>query len=456
MIELTTDEIAMAVGGRRIGTDTVVRAVAADSRALPADALFVALLGDRDGHAFVPAALTAGAAAVMVEREDAVPDGASAVVVGDTWAALRALASEVRGRVGPMVVAITGSVGKTTTKDLVAAACGDTHQTLASTGSHNNELGVPETLLRLRPSTEVVVVEVGARGIGHIALLMPMVQPDVAIVTAVGQGAHLSEFGSLDAIAIAKAELVLGLRSDGVAVLNLDDPLVAGMATKAPGRVVTFSAAGNPAADFRALEVVLDGAARPSFVVVSSTGQARVQLPLAGVHHVGNALAALAAATCVGVPLEDAAAGLTNAKVSAWRSEVLDVAGVRILSDAYNANPTSMLAALDALAAMDVTGRRWAVLGTMAELGADHVDGHRRVGRRAAEVADVVLVVGGNAEGIAEAAHEAASAEVRVAADVVAAAGILDAQPGDAVLVKASRVAGLERIVVSLMAGVQP
>ncbi len=457
MIELTTQDIARRVSGRHVGDDVVVAGLGADSRQLPDRALFVALPprgvedDERDGHDFLAAAASAGAVAALVEREDALPTGLPGIVVDDSWLAIALLAGSVRAQLAPRVIALTGSVGKTTTKDLVRAACSATFRTVAAQGSFNNELGVPLTLLSIAPDTEVAVVEIGARGVGHIASLMPAVRPDVAIVTMVA-GAHLEQFGDLDTVALAKGEIVEGLGSDGIAVLNHDDDRVRAMASRHEGRSLTFSANGAAEADLRAADVVLDEHARASFTAQTPWGSAQVELPLAGRHHVGNALAALAAACSCDVPLAAAAAGLRDAAVSQWRSSVEDVAGVRLLNDAYNANPTSTLAALDSLAALGVPGRRWAVLGIMAELGPDHVDGHLRVGRRAAEVADVLLVVGESAAGIADGAREAGTTDVRTAEDVDAALAVLaEVQGGDAVLVKASRSGGLERVAQGLV-----
>ncbi len=457
MIPLTLDDVARRTGGRAVGDPSAtVQDVGADSRRLPDDALFVALPprgveeGERDGHDFVDAAFAAGAVGALVERED-VLDGRPGVVVDDTWSAIARLAGSVRAELGPKVVALTGSVGKTTTKDLIRAACQSQRETVAARGSFNNELGVPLTLLSLTPATEVAVVEIGARGIGHIASLMPAVRPDVSIVTIVA-GAHLEQFGSLDGVAKGKGEIVEGLGPEGTAVLNLDDHRVRAMADRHDGAVLTFSASGDRAADLWASDVALDDHARATFTAHTPWGTAEVRLPLAGRHHVGNALAALAAAGAVGVDLAAAAGALATAEVSQWRSSVEDVGGVRVLNDAYNANPTSTVAALDALREMDVPGRRFAVLGIMAELGDDHVPGHRRVGEHAVGCCDVLVVVGDAAEHIA-----AAASEVVVGGDgdrvvevrrVPAAEGALevlgDVRPGDAVLVKASRSGGLE------------
>jgi UDP-N-acetylmuramoyl-tripeptide--D-alanyl-D-alanine ligase len=454
MIVLKTREIAALVHGHQVGPEVTVTGISADSRAVSSGELFVALRDARDGHDFLASAFANGATAALVERVEALPNGMAGIVVADTWQAIATLAGAVRTRLAPQVVAVTGSVGKTTTKDLIAAAIRSSRVTVASEGSFNNELGVPLTLLELAPDTEVAVIEVGSRGAGHIASLMGIVRPDVAVVTAVGGGAHLETFGTIEALIAAKAELVQGLGVDGVAVLNMDDDAVRSMAAAAPGAVVLFSALGSNDADVRAVDVTLDAMARASFTVHCSQGQAQVSLPLAGVQHVGNALASLAVAVHLGVDLQIAADALATAPVSQWRSELIDVHGIRVLNDAYNANPTSMVAALDALAAMDLPGRRIAVLGAMAELGPDQDDGHRRVGVHASGAVDQIIVVGAGAAGIAAAAREHGATDVIEVDDVAGAIAALHARKGDGVLVKASRVAGLERLVDAMASGV--
>jgi UDP-N-acetylmuramoyl-tripeptide--D-alanyl-D-alanine ligase len=428
--------------------------VATDSRDLPAGALFVALRGERaDGHDHVPDAVRGGAAAVLVERAT---DGLDvpAVVVEDTWKALRDLALAVRERVGPITVAITGSLGKTTTKDLVRATVGAGRRVVAARGSFNNELGVPLTLLALEQDTEVLVAEIGARDVGHIAMLAPLVAPAISVVTAVAP-VHLEVFGTVEAIARAKRELVEALDEDGVAVLNLDDPRVAAMAEAAP-EVLGYGI--ESPADVTAQDIVLDERARASFTVVSPWGKARVTLPLAGRHHVGNALAAIAVACLIGVSLEAATAALTDAAVSPWRGEVLDAAGVVVLNDAYNANPTATIAALKTLTAIRRSGSTWAVLGVMAEIGASADREHHRVGERCGSLGvDHLVAVGEHGDALAEGARSGGLRPDRVhrVADADAALNLLTArvEPGDVVLVKASRVAGLERVAAGLAAG---
>lgn len=460
MIPLRLDEVAAATGGRLEAPSadaaaTRVSAVTTDSRAVPDGSLFVALRAERDGHRFVPDAVEAGAVAVLVERPGTTAGDVPAVVVADTWQALADLAGAVRGRVAPTTVAITGSVGKTTTKDLTSTALASGgHRVVAARGSFNNELGVPLTCLAVEEDTEMLVLEIGSRGVGHIRSLMPLARPDVAVVTAVS-AAHLETFGDVDTVARAKSELVEALDPAGSAVLNAADPRVASMRDVAPGRVVTFSDDATVAADVAATDVTLDRRARPEFVVHSPWGRAAVRLGLAGRHHVGNALAALAAAGLLGVGLEEAAGSLATATVSRWRSEVVEADGVVVLNDAYNANPSSTRAALDAVGAMDAR-RRWAVLGHMAELGASSAADHEAVGAYAAGAGlDGLVVVGDRAEDIATGAARAGMDPDRLwrVADAGAALDVLAGRvgDGDAVLVKASRVGGLEEVADGLL-----
>jgi len=456
MIALTLEQLADVVGGDLSdGADgaTVVRGVTIDSRDVVPGDLFVALAGTRtDGHRFVVSALAAGAAGALVAAEHLDDSAAAAVVVDDPGDALLALGAWVRDTVDPTVVAVTGSNGKTTTKDLTAAALRD-RAVVANQGSFNNELGVPLTCCRLASDTEVLVSELGMRGAGQIAELAVLLRPSIGIVTSVAP-VHLELLGTIEAIAEAKGELVEALEPDGVAVLAADDPLVTAMADRTAARVVTFGRSAG--ADFRASDVELDDAARAHFVLDGPGGRHDVVVPVPGIHNVGNALAALAAATAAGVELPAAVAGLRDARVSPWRLQLETIGGIRVLNDAYNANPTSVAAALRTLCALPTEGRRWAVLGTMAEIGATSAGEHHRMGRVVAELGvDALVTVGDTAAGIAEGANAddpAGRAQRWAVGDVEAAAGLLADHVGarDVVLVKASRSAGLERVVTRL------
>ncbi len=455
MIALTLEQLAEVVGGDVVdpgSAGATVTGVTIDSRGVVPGDLFVALAGSRtDGHRFVDAALDGGAggALVAVDRIAEVRPGLAAVAVDDPADALLALGAWVRDEVDPTVVAVTGSNGKTTTKDLIAAATRD-RRTVANEGSFNNELGVPLTCCRLAADTEILISELGMRGPGQIADLAALLRPSIGVVTSVAP-VHLELLGSIEAIAAAKGELVEALGPDGVAVLCADDHRVAAMAERARGRVVTVGTTGG--VDWRADAIEVDADARPRFTVDGPAGRRDVRLPVPGLHNVGNALAALATAHEAGVDLAAAVAGLEQARISRWRLELVDVGGVRVLNDAYNANPTSTAAALRTLAALPTAGRRWAVLGTMAEIGDTSAAEHRNTGVVVAETGvDALVAVGPDAAAIhagADRADPGGRDRRWTVDDVDAAAALLAGQvaDGDVVLVKASRSAGLERVV---------
>lgn len=462
MVPMTLSEIADAAAGRLRDADpaAVVAAVEVDSRAIGPGGLFVALRGSRDGHDFVGDAFRAGAIAAVVSGERAVAGAGPAVLVDDTLAALGRIAAAARRRLGARVVAVTGSSGKTLTKELAAAAIGTRRRVVASPRSFNNEIGVPLTVLAAGEDTEVVVAEVGSRGPGHIAALVPVLRPDVAVVTNVGV-AHIGEFGSREAIARAKGELVEALGPGGTAVLNADDPAVSAMRSLTSAAVITFGL--GEGADVRATGVALDADALPSFRVNVHTpavsGVADVHLRVPGEHMVPNALAAIAAAAALGIEVADAARGAGEARGAPWRMEVVEArGGWRVINDAYNANPASMAAALRTLVAMGKGRRTWAVVGEMAELGVESEAEHDRIGRLAARLGVRRLVVVGEA---ARPALEAARLECMTPEEAVAASGADDAAdavlreiaPGDVVLVKASRAVGLERVAERLVEG---
>jgi len=376
-----------------------------------------------------------------------------AVSVRSTGEALMMLARDERARMDATVVAVTGANGKTSTKDMAAAVLGTTFRTHASKESFNNEVGLPVTILETAPDAEVVVAEMGARHVGDVAILCGIARPDVAIVTNVGV-AHLEVFGSWDRIVEASAEPVQALGPDGVAVLNADDAVVAAYAGRTTGRIVTFGRA--PDADVRAEDVILGADGRASFSLASGAERAPVTLAIPGEHMVSNALAAAATGATLGVPLETCAEALSRAGVSPWRMETFTTpGGVRVVNDAYNANPESMAAALRAARWMAGEGHLIAVLGTMAELGPIAAREHERIGELAARIrVDRLIAVGASARSIADAGLREGVEPGNVACyddpDQVLEDVRRSARPGDLVLFKGSRVAGLEQLAEAL------
>ncbi|MEV0394345.1 UDP-N-acetylmuramoyl-tripeptide--D-alanyl-D-alanine ligase [Polymorphospora rubra] len=445
MIPLTLAELAAAVDGRLVGADgtaTVTGTAEYDSRKIGPGGLFVAFVGAKvDGHDYAARAVEAGAVAVLGTRE--VP-GVPMIVVADPLTAIAALARvSVRRLPDLTVVGVTGSSGKTSTKDLIGQLLARVGPTVSPPGSLNNELGHPHTVLRAGLQTRFLVLEKGARGPGHISYLCGIAPPTVGVVVNVGV-AHIGEFGSVEGIAAAKGELVEALPADGLAVLNADDPLVRAMASRTSARVVLVGEAAD--ADVRAEDVTLDERGRAAYTLVTPDGRYPVRLGLSGRHQVGNSLAAAAVARAAGLPDAELAAALGELRlVSTRRMDVFDRPdGVTVVDDSYNANPASTSAALRALAAMGKDRRTVAVLGFMAELGEQERSGHEQVGRLVAELqVDRLYVVGGSAAPI----HEAATADQRwggesvLVADQEAAVGRLrdELRAGDVVLVKGSR-----------------
>jgi UDP-N-acetylmuramoyl-tripeptide--D-alanyl-D-alanine ligase len=445
-------DVARAVRGSLAGDDVIVRSVAIDSRQVRDGDLFVALPGERtDGAAFVADAFERGAAAALVPGGVEI-DG-PVVHVGSTNEALLRLATDERRRIDATVVAITGANGKTTTKDMTAAVGATRLRTHASPASFNNEIGVPVTVLSAPEGTELIVVELGARHVGDVAELCAVTRPTIAVVTNVGV-AHTEIFGSWEKIVEASAEPVEALGVDDVAVLNVDDPVVAGYADRAAGRVVRFGRAND--ADVRATDVTLDADGCATFRVTSADDEATVRLAVPGEHMVANALAALAVGALVGVPLSEGSAALASARLSPWRMETfVGRGGARVVNDAYNANPESMAAALRTARWMSGDGRLIAVLGRMAELGPIAEDEHERIGELAARLrVELLVVVGPEARAIGVAAvREGVEREhVVTVEDAEAAIAVVGASvgPGDVVLCKASRVEGLERVAEAL------
>ncbi|MCU1370596.1 MAG: murF [Ilumatobacteraceae bacterium] len=438
-MRFTTSALAEATGGEVFGRETEVDGVAIDSRLVQLGQLFVPLVAERDGHDFIGTALGAGASAYLTSGPI---EAGTAVKVADTAAGLRAIGLAARARLGDRVVGITGSVGKTSLKDLLASVAATTFATTASTGSFNNELGVPLTLANAPDGTECTVLEMGARGVGHIASLCEIGRPTVGVVTVVA-GVHLSEFGSIEEVARGKGELVASLPASGTAVLNADDVRVAAMAERTDATVLTF---GQEAGEVRATGVSLDEHLHPTFSLRTPWGDADVHLAIAGRHQVVNALGAAAAGLALGVPLDQVVVGLGGARLSALRMDLVTAAGgERVLNDSYNANPTSMAAALRSIDELPAQ-RRFAVLGTMAELGPDEAAEHHAIAVLARELGIHLITVDQpwyRVEG------DDAAADVDAAVARLRELGLGD---GDVVLVKASRSAGLDRVATALLA----
>ncbi|MGW5238987.1 UDP-N-acetylmuramoyl-tripeptide--D-alanyl-D-alanine ligase [Monashia sp. NPDC004114] len=444
MIPLSLNEIRDLTGGVLRGADAadavlVDGTVTTDSRDCVPGSLYVARVGEHaDGHDYVASAVAKGAVAALTSRP---VDGAPCVVVDDVQTAFGRVARGVVDHAPELrIVGITGSSGKTTTKDLLASVLSSVAETVAPVNSLNGEIGVPLTVCRVTPTTRFLVAEMGARGVGHIAYLTQIAPPQVGIVLNVGT-AHVGEFGSRENIAIAKAELPQAVPAEGLAILNADDPLVAAMADGLGCRVQLVGLSAD--ADLRASDVSLDERGRAAYTLLTPAGEARISLRYSGSHHVGNSLAVAAAALELGLSLDQVAAGLSSAEpASRWRMEITDRPdGVVVVNDAYNANPDSMRAALDAVAAMAATGERWAVLGGMLELGPDSDAEHAAVGAYAARLGlDHIVAVGAGARPIADAAPGSEWVE-----DSDAAHDLLEARlrPGDIVLLKSSRDSGL-------------
>jgi UDP-N-acetylmuramoyl-tripeptide--D-alanyl-D-alanine ligase len=458
-MRLTAAEVAATSSGEVVAGDpgTTFESFGNDSRVLAPGACFVALRDNRDGHDFVDAAFAAGAVGAIVSRVpgglvDAANAGGRAIVrVDDPARALMQLATAVRARLERLhVVAITGSTGKTSTKDLTSAALGAGLVVHANPESFNNEIGLPLTVLGADELTEVLITEMGARFAGNIAELCAIARPTIGVVTNVGL-AHAEHLGGPEGVLAVKGELLEALPRSGVAVVDGDDPVTPRLVAR--GIAPVLRCGSGPGVDVRLTRCTLDDELRASLVAKTPWGTVATRLGVRGVHQATNALFAIAVAGSLGVAPDVVAAGLAAATGSRWRLELeRRPDGVTVLNDAYNANPTSMAAALRALAALPVTGRRIAVLGEMRELGEHTADAHTAVGELVSRLpVDVVVGVGERGAVIT-----AAATTVPVRVDVVDAAGALTAvleivKPGDAVLVKASRAVGLELVASGLL-----
>ena len=451
VLALTADDLVRLTGGRLLARSArPIRGAAVDSRLVAAGEVFVALPGERtDGHAFVTDAVARGAAALIVTRPvtDAAALGDVTVVrVADALAALWAVAAGWRRRFDPLVVGVTGSIAKTSTKEAVASVLATRFRTLRNEGNLNNEVGLPLTLLRLGPEHEAAVVEMGMYVGGEIADLARMARPAIGVVTAV-QPVHLSRIGSLEAIEAAKGELLEALPPDGTAVLNADDPIVRAMGSRTAARRLTYGFAAD--ADVGAESVTSAGMDGMRFVLRAEGGRRPMAIPTLGRLSVHNALAAATVARVAGLSFEEIASGLAGGWSAPHRIELVRLGTVTLVDDTYNASPRSVVAALDLLAGLP--GRRGAVLGEMLELGDAADEGHQVVGEAAARTVDWLVVVGDGAAGIADGALAAGLDPARIVR-VRDADAALEAIPprlrdGDVVLLKASRGIALERVV---------
>ncbi len=446
----------------------VVTGVEVDSRHVRQGDLFCALPGERtDGHEFVGRAFGGGAVTAMVSRDPGtpLPPGRSYLFVGDTLAGLTALARHHRDRFDLPVVGVTGSVGKTTTKDLIASVLGASLNVLYSPGNLNTDIGLPLAIFELGPEHDAACLEMGMRGSGEITRLAALARPTVGVVTNIGP-VHIELLGSVEAIARAKEELLEALPASGTAVLNADDPIVAGMAGRHRGRLASVTTYGlEPGADVTATDIKAGPAGETSFRArASGADLGPFTVPLAGRHSVLNSLAAIAVGLRFGLGPADMARGLAHPRLSAMRQEVTEVAGVRVVNDAYNAGPASMAASVELLSATRSArgGRAVAVLGDMLELGDLTEEAHRDLGRKVAEAAvDYLVVVGPRSAALADEARRAGLGPRRVSyleggpASNRAAAGLVleFVCPGDTVLVKASRGMQFEEVAESLLAG---
>ncbi len=434
---LTAETVARLCSGRLLGeNDSRPAQIVADSRTLAPGQAFVAVRG---GHGFVGAAVEAGAAYVVTERSDLVPDGAVAVVVDDTVQALAELGKWVRSEYPMPVVGITGSFGKTLTKDFLAAALGSRYRVHAAPGSFNTEVGLPLMLLALPDDAEVMVAELGARRPGEIAELCDICHPTFGVLTGVGT-THLEIFGSRDAIARTKSELLASIPADGFAAVPSDDDYLPLFTASTSARVATV----GPGGETRYAAQRIDRRGRTFGVVTTGGSQQEVVLPIPGRALLRNAAMAARVALEFGVDLRSSAAAIADAPTTGARMEVVDVRGWKVVNDAYNANPNSVAAALRTTAELQPDAMRWAVLGAMAELGPIAPAAHRRIGRLAAALGyRGVIVVGADAAGIAEGAGALAllAQNIDEAADLVAR----HVAEGSVVLVKGSLVTGLKR-----------
>src|SRR5881398_3053322 len=446
---LTLSQIAQFAGGSLSAGDArvVIKKVSTDSRTLKPGELFVALRGENfDGHNFIESAAKAGATGAIVEStwNRKISNNFALIQTRDTLQAYQALAANYRKSLPLRVVAITGSNGKTTTKDFTAAVLARRFRVTKTEANFNNHVGLPRTMLEATSQDEVAVWEIGMNHPGEIAALAQLAAPDVAIITNIGV-AHIEFMGSREKIAEEKGALAEAVGANGKVILNADDSFTKTIAARARGKVIL---AGITAGMIRADEISQSGTGT-DFTILEGAHRCRAQLPVPGLHMVQNALLAVAAGRVFGLSLEECAAGLVAAPLTKARLQVKEVRGVQFLDDSYNANPDSMKAALRTLVELDTDGKRIAVLGEMRELGDESERGHLEVGETAAALrVDHLIAIGTVAAAIARAAERAGLEKTRAVTSASEAAGILAeiAEPGDLVLIKGSRVARTERV----------
>jgi UDP-N-acetylmuramoyl-tripeptide--D-alanyl-D-alanine ligase len=425
-----------------------VEKISTDSRTLKRGELFVALRGENfDGHNFVESAAKAHAAGAIVDSnwKGKVPKNFALIRAEDTLQAYQNLAANYRKSLSLKVVAITGSNGKTSTKDFAAAVLAHRFRVTKTEGNFNNHVGLPRTMLEAASRDEIAVWEIGMNHPGEVAALAKLAAPDVAIITNIGV-AHIEFMGSREAIAAEKGALVEAVGAKGTIILNADDPFTKSITARARGKVIL---AGTTAGTIRANEMT-QSANGTDFTILEGAHRCRAQVPVPGLHMVQNALLAVAAGRVFGLSLEDCAAGLATAPLTKARLQIKEIHGVQFIDDSYNANPDSMKAALRTLVELDANGKRIAVLGEMGELGAESESGHREVGEAAATLGiDQLIAIGDLGAVIAQAAHDAGLEKIAAARSTNEAAELLGeiVEPGDLVLVKGSRLARTERVI---------
>jgi UDP-N-acetylmuramoyl-tripeptide--D-alanyl-D-alanine ligase len=450
MNSLTLSQIAQLAGASLSSVDgtVVINKVSTDSRTIKSGELFVALRGENfEGHDFVEASAKAGATGAFVDLNWAgnVPNNFALLRATDTLQAYQMLAANYRRSLALKVLAITGSNGKTSTKDFAASVLARRFRVTKTEGNFNNHVGLPRTILEATSEDEVAVWELGMNHPGEIAALSKIAAPDAAIITNIGV-AHIEFMGSREAIAAEKGALAEAIEPQGTLILNADDPFSEGISARTRAKVVF---AGTTRGAVQAIEI-RQSAEGSEFTIVEGAHRCRAQLPVAGSHMVQNALLAVAAGRAFGLSIEECAAGLAAAPLTKARLQIKEIGGVQFLDDSYNANPDSMKAALRTLIELDAEGKRIAVLGEMRELGTESERGHREIGEIAATLGvNQLITIGDAAELIAEGARTAGLDKVSSARSTGEAAKLLGeiAEPGDLVLIKGSRAARTEEVI---------